>query len=152
MAEQATGAAACQLTRVGLAEALREHARGTYGTEAAAELLIGHRRWLERGDFVSCFVGVLDDEPGSPPMAMLDWSGALEALQQVELACSSSERQVLRLAASLAAGIAVDLQDALCSLDLANAMLAATAVIHATGHRRSVLVKSGSRRDASSRS
>ena len=152
MAEQAADVAACQLNRVGLAEALQEHARGTYGTEAAAELLIGHRRWLERGDFVSCFVGVLDDEPGSPPMAMLDWSGALEALQQVELACSSSEGQVLRLAASLAAGMAVDLQDALCSLDLANAMLAATAVIHATGHRRSVLVKSASLRDASSRS
>ena len=37
MAEQAAGAAACQLTRVGLAEALREHARGTYCTEAAVD-------------------------------------------------------------------------------------------------------------------
>jgi hypothetical protein len=152
MAEQATGTAACQLARVGLAEALREHARGTYGTEAAVELLIGHRRWLERGDFVFSFVGVLDDEPGSPPMAMLDWSDALEALDHGDLACSSSEGQVLRLAASLAAGIAVDLQDALCGLDLANTMLAATAVIHATGQSRSVLVKGAGRGDASSRS
>ncbi|MDA8033692.1 MAG: hypothetical protein M0T71_05940 [Actinomycetota bacterium] len=148
MTEEPAGAAACQLARV--AEALREHARGMYCTEAAVELLIGHRRWLERGDFVSCFVGVLDDEPGGPPMAMLDWSGALEALQQGELTCSSSEGQVLALAASLAAGIAVDLQDALCGLDLANTMLLATAVVHATGHRRSVFESSGSRDVASS--
>jgi hypothetical protein len=150
MAERPAGAATCRLARVGLAEALREHARGAYCTEAAVELLIGHRRWLERGDFVARFVGVLDVEPGGAPMAMLDWSGALEALDRRELACSSSEGQVLALAASLAAGIAVDLQDALCGLDLANTMLLATAVVHATGHRCSAVEVSGGRDVASS--
>lgn len=145
MAERPAGAPICEHACAGLAEALREHARGSYCTEAAVELLIGHRRWLERGDFVSLFVGDLDDEPGGAAMATLDWSGALEALEKGELACSSSEGQMLQLAASLAAGIAVDLQDALCGLDLANTMLVATSVIHATGHATTALPMSNGR-------
>jgi hypothetical protein len=41
---------------------------------------------------------------------------------------------MLRLAASLAAGIPVDLRDAASGLDGPNARLAARAVLHASGH------------------
>jgi hypothetical protein len=43
----------------------------------------------------------------------IDWPAAVAALDTGGLPCSSGERQILRLAASLAEGIPVDLRDAL---------------------------------------
>jgi hypothetical protein len=57
------------------------------------------------------------------------------ALEAGALPCSSGERQVLRLAASIAAGVPVDLREALTALDEASSGLAAAAVLHAAGHR-----------------
>ena len=40
---------------------------------AAVELLIGHRFWLGREDFVERFVEMHDSAVGGTPMALLDW-------------------------------------------------------------------------------
>ena len=66
-------------------------------------------------------------------MAVVDWSGAIDAVDSGRLGCSGSEAAVLRIAASLTAGAAVDLGDALTGLDEANLTLVAEAVLRAGG-------------------
>jgi hypothetical protein len=68
-------------------------------------------------------------------MASVDFVAAACALEAGVLPCSSGEGQVLRLAASIAAGVPVDLRQALTALDEASSGLAAAAVLHAAGHR-----------------
>ena len=51
------------------------------------------------------------------------------------LRCSDGERQVLLVAASIAAGIPVDLREAALGMDRVNATRAARAVCHAAGCR-----------------
>jgi len=72
---------------------------------------------------------------GGSVLAAVDWEAAVAALDAGALVCSSSEGQMLRLAASIAAGVAVDLWAALSGLDEGNAWLVAGAVLHAAGHR-----------------
>jgi hypothetical protein len=101
--------------------------------------VIRHRRWLGRRDFVEQFVTMAEADASvgsSTPMAVVDWPAAVAALEDGRLPCSSGEEQVLRIAASLGAGTAVDLGDALCGLDSANLMLVAEAVLHAGGLAR----------------
>ena len=115
-----------------LSAALRAHARGLLAVEAAVELLIGHRAWLHRDDFVDHYV----DTPGlanPTPMARVDWPAAITALETGALACSSGEGQMLRIAASLADGIPVDLRDALTGLDTDTLDLVTQAVLHTGG-------------------
>ncbi len=114
---------------------MRAWAKGLLCLEAAVELLIGHRWWLCRGDFLDVAV-----EPGwevfsGREMAAVDFEAAAAALVAGVLACSSGEGRVLRLAASIAAGVPVDLREALTGLDEANSGLVAVAVLHAAGHR-----------------
>lgn len=111
------------------AEGLRAHARGLYPLEAAADLLINHRTWLRRADFTSFVHAAL----GDPPMAYIDWSDAITALDAGQLPCSSGEGRVLRLAASIAGGMPVDLRDALTGLDRRNTDLLVQAIFHAAG-------------------
>lgn len=108
--------------------------------EAAVELLIGHRAWLLRGDFLGQFVEAFGDMTGHSPMALVDWSAALGAVESGCMACSSSEDRVLRIAASIAEGIPVDLRDAVCGLDATNTVIVARALVHAAGHGRPGLV------------
>jgi hypothetical protein len=68
-------------------------------------------------------------------MAAVEFEAAAAALVAGVLPCSSGEGRVLRLAASIAAGVPVDLRDALTGLDEANSGLVAAAVLHAAGHR-----------------
>jgi hypothetical protein len=68
-------------------------------------------------------------------LAAVDWEAAVAGLDAGQLPCSSSEGQLLRLAASLADGIPVDLGSALSGLDERNAILAAAAALRAGGHR-----------------
>lgn len=103
--------------------------------EAAVELLIGHGRWLARADFIEGFVETGAGLSDGTPMAWIDWEAAVAASQAGGLPCSDSEAGVLRLAASLAEGGLVDLRDAVGGLDGGNLVLAATAVLHAGGHR-----------------
>jgi hypothetical protein len=106
-----------------------------YAVEAAVELLIGHARWLVRGDFVDGFIETGAGLSDGTPMAWIDWEAAVTALQAGGLPCSDREAGVLRLAASLAEGGLVDVRDAVCGLDAGNLVLVALAVLHAGGHR-----------------
>jgi hypothetical protein len=117
-----------------LAAALRAHAQGLHCPEAAVELLINHAGWLRRGDFHP-FIHTAAGLINRTPMAGIDWADAITALNRGQLPCSDGEARMLRLAASLAHGIPVDLGDALTGLDAHNAELVAHAVKHATGHR-----------------
>jgi hypothetical protein len=98
--------------------------------------LIDHRRWLARKDFVGGFMKIADETAGDPTLAFVDWSAALVALDSRHLGCSTSEDQVLRIAASIAEGIPVDLREAVTGLDANNAMLVVLALLHAAGHGR----------------
>jgi hypothetical protein len=115
------------LTPHALAALLTASARGFYATEAAARLLVGHWRWLERDDFRLACVN-LDDEDGHP-VAWVDWD-TVPAFAEAA-ACSSTEAQVLRLCAELA-GIdsGVALADLLGHLDDRNGPLVLDAIAH----------------------
>ena len=116
-----------------LATALRAHAQGLYCPEAAAELLIAGS-WLHRADFTSQFVHLQRGLAGGPEMATIDWPAAITALG-TSLACSGGEQRMLKITASLADGIPVDLRDTVTGLDDRNIQLLITAVLHASGQR-----------------
>ena len=112
---------------------MRAGAAGLYCAAAAVELLIGHGRWLHRDEFIAAFVEVVPALGDGAPLAFVDWPRAAAHLGRGHLACSSSEGQVLRLCASLAEGVPVDLAEALTSLDAPTVMLVACAMLHASG-------------------
>ena len=68
-------------------------------------------------------------------LAAVDWEAAVAALETGGLPCSGGEGRVLRLAASIAGGVAVDLGAVLPGLDERNIAGVARAVLHAAGHR-----------------
>jgi hypothetical protein len=112
-----------------LAAGLRTHAEGLRCLQAAAELLIA-QSWLHRNDFTSRFITI---HPGSgQPMAVIDWPAVITALG-TSLPCSGGEQRMLRITASLADGIPVDLRDTLTGLDDRNLRLLITAIYRASG-------------------
>lgn len=119
-----------------LSGALRACARGLYPLEAGTGLLIDCGSWLHRDDFTSRFItagtgtGISD---GATLLASIDWEAAVTALHAGKLPASGGERRMLLLAASIAAGTLVDLNDALPGIDRRNAGLAVRAVAHAAG-------------------
>jgi hypothetical protein len=125
-----------------LADAVRAWAKGWLPAEAAAELLISHRTWLEREDFLQVAVEVGWEPFRDRLVAAVDFAAAAEAVQGV-LPCSDGERQVLLVAASIAGGIPVDLREAALCMDAASAARAARAVCHAAGSRVSVVTEAG---------
>jgi hypothetical protein len=90
---------------------------------------------LRRDDFVGRFVWMGRALVGDRVLAVVDWPAAAAALGTGRLACSDSEGRVLRIAASLAGGVAVDLRETLTGLDAATIALVAAAVLRAGGHR-----------------
>jgi hypothetical protein len=119
-----------------LAAALRACDAGFYPAEAAAELLISHASWLCRDDFRNGFVDTgTSVTDGTTLMASIDWPATITALDEGGLPNSGGERRVLRLAASLAEGIPVDLRDAFTGMDTANADRAVRAMLHPSGRR-----------------
>ena len=100
--------------------------------EAAVELLIDHRWWLVRDDFL-VYVEFCRGFHGES-MAAIDWRAAWAAAEDGALPCSSGERQVLRVAASIAEGVWIDLRDSVTCLDAVNSVLVARAVLAAGGH------------------
>ncbi len=111
-----------------LAFALFAQAEGSYTAEASVGLLVEHGSWLARADFVR-FVDVAASFGNDRVvMAWVDWEAALAA----ELAASSSEIQMLAVAAELA-GVDTGrtLQDLLGGLDRTNTTLVIRAVLHA---------------------
>jgi hypothetical protein len=125
-----------------LAAALRAHADGLYHLQAAVGLLIGHQRWLYRDDFVAQFIRVVPGSSGGLA-AFVGWRAAVRALAGGRLACSASEGCVLRIAASIAEGVALDLRECLSTLDAANAGLVVRAVLAAGGHHEAATGLSG---------
>jgi hypothetical protein len=99
---------------------------------AAVELLIGHQRWLCRDDFVGRFVRVVADPVGGV-FATVSWRAVVRALAAGRLPCSDGEARVLRIAASIAEGVPVDLGGCLSGLDGVSAGLVADAVLRAAG-------------------
>ena len=123
------------MTTSDLRKALLACAAGFYPHEAGVGLLITHASFLDRSDFTGRFIrhGVSITD-GSTNMAQIDWTAAITALGAGELPCSGSERRILRLAASIAAGIPVDLCDTLTGLDRQNIQRLINAIRHASGH------------------
>jgi hypothetical protein len=106
-------------------------------------LLIGHRRWLCREDFVGRFVVLVPDAGGGAGLAVVSWRAAVRALDGGRLSCSDSEGYLLRIAASIAEGVAVDLRECLSVLDGVNVGLVARAVLAAGGHHEAAAVLAG---------
>jgi hypothetical protein len=124
------------MTTPTLHTALRACARGLFPAEAGVELLINHGSFLRRSDFRGRFVHLgTSITDGITTMAEIDWPTAITALDTGDLPCSGSEHRMLRLAASLADGIPVDLRDTLTGLDDRNIELVVTAILHASGKR-----------------
>ena len=122
-------------TPSGLRAALRASVHGIYTSEAGVELLIGHHTFLNRGDFTALFIEHGAHLITGGPFADIDWPAAIAALDTGDLPCSGSEQRILRLAASIADGIPVNLRDALTALDDHNLQLLTTAIRHASGRR-----------------
>jgi len=117
-----------------LAAAIRAGAGGLYSLEAACDLVIG-AGWLHRDDF-ACFVSTVTSiTDGVTELARIDWQSVISSRDAGLLPCGSGENRILRLAASIAAGIPVDLNEALCGLDQSSISLVIRAVRHANGQR-----------------
>jgi hypothetical protein len=114
---------------------LRAHAEGLYCAQAAVELLIGHQGWLCRGDFVDRFVRLVPSSAGDGVLAVVGWRAVVRALGAGRLPCSEGEGHMLRIAASIAEGVPVDLGGCLSTLDGANVGLVVDAVLRAAGRR-----------------
>jgi hypothetical protein len=114
---------------------LRAQAAGLLCAVAAVELLIGHVVWLRRNDFVDGFVRMVDPPRADVALAWVDWEAAVRALEAGRLPCSGSEAGLLRVAASIAEGISVDLGEVVTGLDERNLVLVAGAVLVAGGRR-----------------
>lgn len=121
-----------------LVDALRAQAKGRYATEAAVELLIGHRTWLRRADFLE----LIDVAPAfgddEEVMAAIDW----ERVVASDLPSSSSEASALAIAGELAGYVSrTALGHLLSPLDDANTVLALRAILHAhRGHEAQPVV------------
>jgi hypothetical protein len=102
--------------------------------QVAVELLIGHRQWLWRRDFGDVALSRARHVFTGERLVAVDFVAAVEALLAGVLPCSSDERQILLIAASIAEGIPVDLRDALTGLDEAGVGLVVRAVAHAAGY------------------
>jgi hypothetical protein len=123
------------MTRYPLPAALQASAAGLFASEAAVNLLISHRYWLTRPDFAAEYIHTFTAITDGTAAAAVCWPEAVAALDRGQLAGSGSENRILRLAASLAEGIPLDLQDALSSLDDTNLQHVVIAIRHTAGRR-----------------
>jgi len=78
-------------------------------------------------------------------MAAVDFVAAADALEMGVLPCSGGEGRMLRIAASIAAGVPADLREAVTGLDENSAVLAAAAMLHAAGHPNLGMAAGGER-------
>jgi hypothetical protein len=114
-----------------IATALRNHAEGSCCLAAAAELLIA-QAWLQRADFTSRFITVHRSPGSGKPMAVINWPAVVTA-PGTSLPCSGGEQRMLKITASLADGIPVDLRDTITGLDDRNVQFLITAILRASG-------------------
>jgi hypothetical protein len=108
-------------------------AAGMLPDMAAAGLIIRHGHFLDDPGFrriIAAGASVTDGQP----FAVIRWNAAVTALASGHLPCSTSERAILLIAASLAEpGITISLRDCLGSLDRRNITLVADAITAANG-------------------
>jgi hypothetical protein len=107
-------------------------AAGMLAETAAVNLLAEHGTWLSRATFTSRCLDIaadLADIPGGTA-AVIRWRTAITGLHHH--GATGSEKAVLRIAASIAAGIPVSLHDALGSLDHATLRAVLRAIAHAS--------------------
>ena len=125
------------LTAPDLAAALRFHAAGIDAQFAAVDLLIDHGVFLARSAFREQFVRVARCHPGCehPYNASIRWGAVVTAINQHRLPCSSSEADVLRVAASLGGNVPVRLGRVLGVLDTTNIARVIDAITLANGSR-----------------
>lgn len=124
------------MTALSLHQVLCAGAEGLYTLEAVTGLLIAHGSWPGREDFGQ-FVLAGDSVTGpGTELASIDWEAAITALDSGEFPSSSGEKRMLRLAASLAGGIPVQLGDAVTGIDHRNVGLLVKAILHASGQRQ----------------
>lgn len=117
-----------------LHDRLRAHVAGLPAPSAAIEMLIAHRTWLRRDDFRDRFTFTYTDFDTNITTTGIEWTTAITALT-CDLACSPGEASLLRIAASLAKGIPVDLREVVTGLDQTNTNLVTQAITRASGHR-----------------
>ncbi|MEU0242307.1 hypothetical protein ABZ234_31905 [Nocardiopsis sp. NPDC006198] len=126
-----------------LFQALRTWASGASADRAALNLLVEHGHWLDRRDVVTGYVRWVPEEGQTrpaEPLATLDWAGLADALDRGDLAASSSQEAVLRIALSLAGVRPVDLRQALTGLGWASVGPVCGAVATAAQAEHQVLV------------
>jgi hypothetical protein len=102
--------------------------------QAAIRLLIGHRRWLCRDDFVAWFVWLIPLPAGNVVLTVSAWRAVVWALTGGRLPCSDGASRVPRIAAGIAEGFAVELREFLSMLDGASVGLVVD-VVRCTGDR-----------------
>jgi hypothetical protein len=116
------------LTTDQLAALLRASAEDSFGTQAAAQILCGHRNLLDRADVVAACVDY--DHDGTRPVAWIVWSAIPAFVDRAPL--WSSEANILRLVAELGGtDTGVPLDALLSGLDAGNARLVLDAITHA---------------------
>ena len=117
------------MTAPALYAALCAGAEGVYALEAAAGLIIAHGTWLDHDFACHIHYGTTADA--------IDWEAAIATLDAGGLPCSSGEKRVLRLAASLAADIPVRLGDAVIGIDRRGMDILLDAIHRASGEPKS---------------
>jgi hypothetical protein len=115
-----------------LIDALHEHADGLFADTAAVDLIVGHDVWLRRPQFQR-FIHSGRWQASGVPFSHIRWRAAVTALDRGHLPCSSSEADILRIAASLGANIPLRLRHVLGRLDRRNVALVTDAITTANG-------------------
>ena len=112
---------------------LHDAAGGMCADVAAVMLIDRHGHFLHDPAFRRIIAAGSSITTGQP-LAVIRWTAAIHALEAGELSCCSSEKAILRLAASLAdSHIAVNLRDNLGNLDARNITLVTDAITAANG-------------------
>ena len=116
-----------------LACLLYDAADGMCADVAAVMLIDRHGHFLHDLAFRRIIAAGSSITTGQP-LAVIRWTAAIHALEAGELPCCSSEKAILRLAASLAdSHITVNLRDNLGNLDARNITLVTDAITAANG-------------------
>jgi len=116
-----------------LACLLYDAAEGICADIAAVMLIDRHGHFLHDPAFRRIIAAGSSITTGQP-LAVIRWTAAIHALEAGELPCCSSEKAILRLAASLAdSHITVNLRDNLGNLDARNITLVTDAITAANG-------------------
>jgi hypothetical protein len=116
-----------------LACLLYDAADGMCADVAAVMLIDRHGHFLHDPAFRRIIAAGSSITTGQP-LAVIRWTAAIHALEAGEPPCCSSEKAILRLAASLAdPGVAVNLRENLGNLDARNITLVTDAITAANG-------------------